>query len=127
MTEHIVRYKRKLLQDADITKMEDSLRTRIIKLSPRPICDFCGSEYPMYVYASKRMSSGEDITCWRWCACYDCAMAIFANAWMVLKGRIGNSVSRVGHVLGLSDALINRAVDRSLKEFFDNAIEEPEP
>lgn len=95
------------------------------RLSDNPVCDFCGSEKPTVVYASTRMSTGEQRACWRWLACEQCDDAIAHAHWYRLRDRV---VDRLKTMLPgtTPDHIMRRTVERVLLEFHITAVHVPE-
>jgi hypothetical protein len=65
------KYVKKSLTPQVMDSMRINLSAYEQKLSPEPVCDFCGDD-PVVVYAAMRMSTGEYKHAWRWCACKAC-------------------------------------------------------
>ena len=68
---------RKKLADEDLDNLRINLSVRKDKLSPEPVCDFCGSPDPVFIYAA--ISDTDRRPWWRWCACTFCAEAVENN------------------------------------------------
>jgi hypothetical protein len=83
-----MKYVKRLLDDDDTKNLRLSLSMQRRKLSPDPVCDFCGNELPVVVYGAKRMTVGAEIRCWRWCACTPCMLLIDSQTWNLLSNRI---------------------------------------
>jgi hypothetical protein len=81
-------YVKKPLTAEDLDGMRIALSARTLKLSPEPVCDFCGSSEPRFVYAAVRLSTGEFVANWRWCACVDCSEAIDRDDWRVIENKV---------------------------------------
>lgn len=59
-----------------------------------PVCDFCGLHAPEWVYAARKMSTGEHRVTWRWCACPECALKVEAGDWDAIAAGIRETLSR---------------------------------
>ena len=81
-------YVKRLITAEDLDNMRIALSGRELKLRPEPSCDFCGSEKPMFIYAAVRLSTGEFVANWRWCACADCSQAVDADNWKVIEDKL---------------------------------------
>jgi hypothetical protein len=98
------------------------------RLSAEPVCDWCGDSEPVVVYASRRMSTGEDRQCWRWFACERCERMVERGNWDALERKtiarykkfFGAKIqAEFGHV---PDSLVNEAVASALQQFHDYAV-----
>ncbi len=81
-------YLKKTLKTSDLDDMRDVLSHRKAKLYPDPVCDICGSDVPVVVYAANRMSTGEVRECWRWTACQRCSRDIDNDNWEAIRRRL---------------------------------------
>jgi hypothetical protein len=81
-------YIKKEITEADLDRMRIALSVRSLKLRPEPSCDFCGSTEPKFVYAAVRLSTGEFVANWRWCACADCSQAVDADNWKLIEDKL---------------------------------------
>ena len=92
-----------------------------ISPSPDPVCDWCTDGVPIWVYASRRMASGEYRECWRWMACLRCSRAVENGNWDVLHRRVAARFKKYFFAkhpgTSVSDALVDEAVAESLKQF----------
>lgn len=116
---------RKLLDTKTTDLLREQLRHHRPRLSDEPVCDFCGSDAPMFVYASTRMSTGEQRACWRWLACSKCADAIEHARWFTLRDRVIDRLKTMLPADMPTQALI-RTVERTLLEFHVTAVNIPE-
>lgn len=94
--------------------MRIALSVRQRKLSPEPVCDFCGQEEPIWVYGSSRTSAGEIRDCWRWAACYSCSYLIDSDDWEPIRQKLLKWLERRGPAPRL---VLLQAIDMSLDEF----------
>jgi hypothetical protein len=89
-----------------------------------PVCDFCGVHAPAFVYASRTMTDGTAIRCWRWAACPDCHQMVESDNWNRLVRQI---VERLGTTMPhVPMSVRESAAIRAMGLFFINAIELPE-
>ena len=104
--------------------MRIDLYTQPKKISPEPVCDFCGSENPLVVYASSSMSTGELRNCWRWAACGVCEALVDRDQWREVELRIENRLIWIYRVtrLPIPEDLIQYAVKGALNDFHRHAI-----
>lgn len=111
-----MKYMKKRLDDEGKDNMRITLSVQEKKLSPDPVCDFCGDLTPTFVYASYRMSTGQMYDCWRWCACEVCSGAIDREDFKVVEERM---LHRLHALLPLvkGSPLILSAVRLALDEF----------
>lgn len=116
-------YRRKLLTTADIEAMTDTRKHRRIK-GGTLVCDFCGTRHPVWVYAAKRMTTGEEIECWRWAACTECAAYVTAKDWTRLKDRVVSLMKNSPLMFSVPEYVIRTAVDKAFQSFFSDAIED---
>ncbi len=120
MTEPKKEYLKKELSTTAIDDIRISLSVQTRKLSPEPVCDFCGRETPIYVYAATKMSTGEERDCWRWCACLGCSTLIDLNDWDALRARVAFKLQEM--VPGIPKKLATQAVDLALAQFHEYAV-----
>jgi hypothetical protein len=108
-------------------ELADSLRITLsiepMKLGPEPVCDFCGFQQPVVLYASDRMSTGERQQCWRWCACSICDRLVTANDWDGLRNRIADRLSAMLSFVGRRE--IDHVVRQVFEDFLNYAVKEP--
>lgn len=109
-------YVKKYLDEEAIDGMRLNLAAQERKLSPEPVCDFCGDPKPLFVYAAWKMSTGEMRDCWRWCACGDCSHAVDMESWEVIEAKV---LHRLHGLLPVSKGspLILSAVRLAIEEF----------
>lgn len=112
---------KKKLTNAAKAELTETLKVTWPKLSDIPVCDFCGDSAPIFVYAARRMSTGELRACWRWCACEPCSKAIDFGKWNLLNARVTDRLRKMLPE-GASDRLLSVAVSMALKEFHDWAV-----
>jgi hypothetical protein len=74
-------YVKRVITSEDLDRIRIELSNQRRKLSPEPVCDFCGDPTPLFTYAASRMASGEQQMCWRWAACKTCSQAIDRDEW----------------------------------------------
>jgi hypothetical protein len=99
----------------------DTLRMAVTLGHP-PVCDFCGGMFPVFMYASKRTSTGLDIQAWRWAACFPCTVAIEKKDKQKLLQRL---VRRLAVLTTVADEdIVRAAAEQSLSEFYDYVVEE---
>lgn len=79
-----------------------------------PQCDFCASDNPTVMYGAKRMTTGEQVECWRWQACPDCHAAITRNDFQTIE-------RRAAFVLAAGNS--DFAIKMSLMAFHADAIQ----
>jgi hypothetical protein len=103
-----------------LKKRIDDLILRSIR--PSPLCDFCGSVSPAYVYAASRMSTGVVATCWRWTACEICSVFIDTDNWHQIEDRLLEKIKPV--LRYVPTALLREVVHLALSEFHQYAIRE---
>jgi hypothetical protein len=108
-----MKYLKRELLPTDMARMRAVLPLQR-RVSNTPVCDFCGG-IPFYVYADERTATGEQVPCWRHCACKDCSVAIDHDNWGIIKAKLKNWLIRRSH--GLSEPLIDKAVEHSLAQF----------
>lgn len=109
-------YKRKLMDAA-------TWQTCRVSMDHPPICDFCGSDQPVFVYAASRMDSGVFVNCWRWCACQYCAHAIENREMDWLESVLVIKIRKT-MALSIPSTYILQAVRKALEEFYTYAIKE---
>ena len=109
-------YKKKELTEADRLEMQE-------RLGRPPICDVCAGGVPVCVYASKHMSTGEEVECWRWSACVDCEHDVDTNKWERIRLRLVTMLSAWFDMQSYGDLV--KVVDRTIAIFHANAIEVP--
>lgn len=86
--------------------------------NPSPMCDFCASRHPSWMYSATRMSTGVMIKCWRWLACEYCAQMIEAGTFESLVNRMVRTMSeRLEGVV--PRPVLRDAVRHSLTEFHE--------
>lgn len=90
------------------------------KMSPTPICDFCGN-FPKFVYAASRMIDGTIRPCWRWCACRNCSQLIEVQSWSGLAMRL---IHRMEYLFGHPAETFIPVVDEYLKQFKAYSVKE---
>ena len=100
-----------------------NLSAHVLKLSPEPSCDFCGSPHGAWQYAAERMSTGQEIPCWRWLACADCSSLVDSNSWDKVEDRACDAVRRLLGVVA-PEAQLRYGVRRSLDAFHRDAVRE---
>jgi hypothetical protein len=124
-------YLKKELDAQALAAIRVNLSTRDQKLSPEPVCDWCGEAEPVVVYASKRMANGRFQQCWRWIACPRCERMIERENWDALRRRVtarfkkfygAKLENRFGQG-AISDDLIQDSVKVSLDAFFEYGIQ----
>lgn len=86
-----MRYLKKQITEEDMDTMRAWLVVHALKkkVPSEPVCDFCGSRSPKWLYGSTRMSDNDsqllnispDIQCWRWTACDICSQFIDTERW----------------------------------------------
>jgi hypothetical protein len=130
-----VKYLKKQLDARAIDTIRINLSTQGEKLSPEPVCDWCGEDAPEFAYASKRMASGEWQACWRWLACKRCDRMIENENWDALERRTKARFKKLfgakmqnefkGEVSEdlISSAVISSAVKVSLDAFHEYGIQ----
>ncbi len=108
-------YLKKQLDEKDRDSMRINLSVQPKKISPEPVCDFCGANHPLVVYAASRMSTGEIRNCWRWTAC---------GQWREVELRIENWLLRSykDANLPIPKDLLQLAVKASLEQFHKYAL-----
>lgn len=90
------------------------------RLADYVACDFCGDPLPVVVYQAHRMTTGEHVINWRWCACVPCERAIDHNNWGDLKLRVSR---RLGMMLpGLPDDVVQYAVNMAFEHFTRDVV-----
>lgn len=112
-----MKYLKKRLDEEGTDMMRINLSVRERKLSAEPVCDFCGDEHPVFVYASTRMSTGETQQCWRWCACEICSTAIDVEDWNTVESRLIRRLSDLLPSLMRGSPLILKSVKYALEDF----------
>lgn len=117
-------YLKKPLDTAGRDAMRINLSVQPKKISPEPVCDFCGSKNPLVVYASSRMSTGEIQNCWRWTACGVCETLIDSEQWREVELRIENRLIQAYREVNLQipEDLIHLAVKMALEQFHRYAL-----
>lgn len=117
-------YLKKQLDEKDRDNMRINLSVQPKKISPEPVCDFCGSNHPRVVYAASRMSTGEIRNCWRWTACGVCESLIDSGQWREVELRIENWLLRSykDANLPIPKDLLQLAVKASLEQFHKYAL-----
>lgn len=122
-------YLKKSLAEDTKDMLRVNLSAREDKLSPDPVCDFCGGDRPICVYASHRMSTGEEIECWRWCACVMCSALVDSEKFDALRRRVAARLSRLlrGGGARMNPAIIAEAVAIPMKDFLTNVVKTDEP
>ena len=81
-----------------------------------PVCDFCGSLVPIWLYAADRTNTGEKERNWRWCACDICAKLIDDHEWDALEASITSHVPAV-LLAGLGADKVHEGGKQALSEF----------
>ena len=89
------KYLKVKLDDSRVDTMRISLSVQAVKLSSEPVCDFCGHSVPVWVYGSRRMSTGEFVDCWRWTACQECSNMVDADEWEKVEKRTAGALQRL--------------------------------
>ena len=114
-------YMKKKLTPEVIDGLRINLSAQDKKLSPDPVCDFCGNDTPVVVYAAIRMSTGEYKHAWRWCACAMCEMLLDDND---SAGVIRRIVDRMVFLTGgrFSRELVIQAANAAFKTFTRYAV-----
>jgi len=115
-------YRKKTLDAVDLDNARVHLSVQERKLSPEPVCDFCGDP-PRVVYASSRMSTGVFMECWRWMACGRCERLVDANDWGSVQRRVVGRFKKF-FPMDVSDTTITLAVRAALDEFHEYAVKE---
>jgi hypothetical protein len=85
------------------------------------VCDFCAAFHPEWVYAARRMSTGQLKETWRWAACHECAAAIEREDWVALRARIKAAFI---DMMAMPTHMIDYAITNALREFFEWAVKE---
>lgn len=110
-----MRYRRKLIDS-------ETLKTLKSNLTYEPVCDFCSDSHPVFIYAAKQMSTGMEIPCWRWCACWDCAEGIEKDEWEDIRMRL---LIKIRHELPeVPPDLLKLAVREALVQFNKYVIQD---
>lgn len=114
-------YVKKHLTPEVIDSMRISLSAYEKKMSPEPVCDFCGDDTPVTVYAAMRMSTGEYRHAWRWCACSTCEMLLDSDD---TTGVINRIINRMEFLTGgkFSRPLITQAASAAFETFTRYAV-----
>lgn len=112
--------KRELTPEA-FDEMRINLSVRIKKFSPEPVCDFCGDPNPRYVYASRVMSTGEEMMNWRWCACEACSLAVDSDDWQTIHKKLHDRLTGMSPMIKDSPLLVS-AIVHALEEFHRDAM-----
>lgn len=91
-----MRYLKKKVTSEDLDTMRAWLVVHALKrrMSPEPICDFCGMRPPEWLYGSTRLSDNDsqllnispEVQCWRWTACSVCSSLIDTERWDKIEG-----------------------------------------
>jgi hypothetical protein len=115
-------YAKSLLTEEVLDSLRISLAGIVEKLRPEPSCDFCGSPEPMYVYYGTHMSTGEAIRNPRWCACFECSLAIDAHDWETITKRAVEYLIKKFPGFGIDTAWLS--VEKALEEFHRYSIYE---
>ncbi len=116
-------YVKKAITEEAKADMRVNLLFKRLKLSPDPVCDFCGNDAPITVYAAKKLTTGEKTRCWRWCACKQCTFLIDTGAWDDLAHRIAEMLRELFPVDPGEAVLLNSA-KLALYTFKAEALEE---
>lgn len=87
----LMNYLKKRVTNEDLDTMRAWLVVHALKkkMSPEPVCDFCGLRSPEWLYGSTRLSDNDsqllnispDVQCWRWTACAVCSPLIDSERW----------------------------------------------
>lgn len=64
------------------------------KGKPTPQCDFCADDKPIVVYGATRMTTGQEVDCWRWLACAKCHEYITQNDFKSIERRSASALCR---------------------------------
>lgn len=116
-------YLKRALTAEELTKAKPG---KLPGIGSSPICDFCGERTPIYVYASKVMSTGPKIRCWRWTACAVCDQDIQDHNWGAMLKRTYETTSRALGLVFQIDLIeqmkLFEAVSDVYVEFLTNAI-----
>ena len=125
MTHSHMVYVREPLTTADVDQLRVNLSSQVRKLSPDPVCDFCGDPHPVWRYAANRMSTGEWRACWRWLACDGCGVAIEAGEWATVESRVREKLRQMVKVFGpgasamLTESILTKSVRAALEMFHE--------
>ena len=122
-------YVKELLTAADMDQLRVNLSRRKVKLSPDPVCDFCGDTHPVWRYAATRMSTGEWQRCWRWLACGPCSNAVDSGDWLVVGRRVRKKLRTMVTVIVMggdgaelfTEPILTASVRAVLREFHEYA------
>lgn len=109
--------------DLDVVRINQSANED--KLSPEPMCDWCGDPKPVVLYASRRMANGVFKVCWRWMACAVCEALVDNDDWVTIRQRTTARFKKFfAHRLpqGVPDDLVKEAVNAALNQFPKYAI-----
>lgn len=91
---------------------------KMMSRSGGSLCDFCGSDQPVYVYGANRMVTGERTPCWRWCACVTCAEMVEDGRWDGLELRTRDAVRKLPGFGGANkEELLREIVEHLYNDF----------
>jgi hypothetical protein len=113
------KYLKVKIDDSRRDDMRINLSAEKRKLSPEPVCDFCGAPDPVWIYGSRKMSTGEFTDCWRWTACQECSDMVDANQWDKVEKKVDSKLKFLSFVPMPQLREVARAV---LKDFHIFAI-----
>jgi hypothetical protein len=111
------KYMKKEITELDREQMRQSLVLASPRLGPEPHCDFCGSERPVFLYAAVKLSTGEWMRNWRWCACSICSAAIDRHDWDVVHARIFEWLTSQFKHLPVPEEFLWQSAMRAMNEF----------
>ena len=115
-------YLKRNVTSEDLDRIRINLSVRELKLREEPSCDFCGSHEPVFIYAAKRMSTGQWIFNWRWMACEDCSLAVDNNTWKPIEDKVIKFLRSRGFAEA-PDNILRDAARMSIAQFIIYAIE----
>lgn len=115
-------YLKRIVTPEDLDNIRINLSVRELKLRPEPSCDFCGSTKPMFIYAAKRMSTGQWAFNWRWLACEDCALTVDHNHWKPIEDKLIKFLRSRGFG-DAPDNVLRDAARMALAQFIIYAVE----
>lgn len=114
-------YHKKKLAPDDINNLRVNLSARVLKFSTEPVCDFCAGPKPVWLYAARRMSTGDPVVNWRWLACDICSNLVDSEDWGALETRISDVLKRLVAVEEVN-AVVLSIIQLQLDEFKQYAI-----
>lgn len=117
------RYIKKLLTPEILDGIRINLAGIAVKMGAEPVCDFCGTENPVTVYAAHRMSTGVKRSCWRWCACSVCDDLLTENKYDLLLDRMMERLRSMTRY-HFADEVVKYAAEEAMRMFFYDVVEE---